>query len=707
MKQITMLLASAMLMPISAFAAVNLADYKDIELGVEYTLEFKSSFYGKFTPTESGQIIEFGNIPVFVIGENDELTQMNEGYEYAGYINGKQAYQFSVTAGTTYFFVQDFIINSGVFSIEMNPEVKMVKSYPELNSVYDPAANAYIDLIFNQNLTVTSAEVTVGETLKSGVDLQIYGSSVSVVVNDILRSWYNQDAIKGGEKLTVILKGITDGIGNPVADITAEFIAASKPVELESMDLPVEIMSWYAAGSETPSKAVFTFTGNIQENPKVQLCYAPVELGYEYIEDLTAEVKDNVMTVDFAGTRRASSDMSTSGRNDDVIYLRILSLKDASGQTVWSPGQGTIGSFLYEIPFTEIPRLNITSEFTPSMGATLEGVNSIKIYFDNNDKMAYSGVAFTSGTEKAVVKSSDITVDQISASEVELTVPVPAGWSTKENVIVTLEDLVTNDGYDHSGDIRAKFNGFTITFCNIKNGDSVKSFAKNSIVKIETNLKDDATVNFSVVNKETGNTVFGPELMTAGNDGIYTLTFAEDVVLEKGVEYTILFTANPGGDETLTVAGATEPYAFSDVTFSAVTPEDGSEIPADATISVEFDGMVSISAVNGSAPFTAVEGEGAVSGYCNIWNLTLTNPTEDANATVKFNAVDMDGLVVEGNAGTDANSYFEFTFKVTCAGIVEVSTASEGSNAVYNLQGIKVKNPSKGLYIINGRKVIM
>ena len=38
-------------------------------------------------------------------------------------------------------------------------------------------------------------------------------------------------------------------------------------------------------------------------------------------------------------------------------------------------------------------------------------------------------------------------------------------------------------------------------------------------------------------------------------------------------------------------------------------------------------------------------------------------------------------------------------------GITEVKTA-ENSNVIYDLQGRIVNNPTKGLYIVNGKKVI-
>ena len=44
---------------------------------------------------------------------------------------------------------------------------------------------------------------------------------------------------------------------------------------------------------------------------------------------------------------------------------------------------------------------------------------------------------------------------------------------------------------------------------------------------------------------------------------------------------------------------------------------------------------------------------------------------------------------------------------VTTAGIHNVTSASHAAPAVYTLQGIKVLNPTKGIYIHNGKKIVI
>lgn len=676
-------------------SAVNPADFPDLEPGKEYTLKAMKPFQGKYTSTANGQVIEYAPIAVWTLAGN-ELQQITEadGFKYAGFINGKQAYQFPVKAGEAYYFYDSFVMDDGIFMFELNPELSLLSSTPAVGEVYDPAARSSIELVFNQNLNIGKATLSVKD-LTAEAELHTVGSTVSVSINDALRQWYNEGKISGNEKLNILLSEITDGLGKQIDDMSFSYLTAHTPVELVSAELPIQILSWYSDDSES-AKAVFTFSGPMAQNPRVELCYAPVDLGYEYTEPMEAIVEGNSITVDFGGKRRTSAEMSTSGRTDKNIYLCLIGLKDATGQVVWSDAQGSVGSYMYDIPFAEISRLNITSEFTPSLGASLENAKSLKIYFNCADHLTYSGVAFTSGDDKVIVDKSDISVDRISDSEVELTVPIPAGWNTKKDVIVTLDGLTADDGYDHSADISAKYNGFTLLFCSIKDGSRVKALSEGAIVKVETNLSEGTKLTFEI------NDVFGPVEMKADGDGVYSLTMPETLTFEVDKAYTINFTAENQGTESLTIIGDTAPYEFSDIVLESVTPEASSALTPDAEVKLTFSGLVFISEMPVSAPFTATPAGNDESGYDFEWTIKF------ADASVKdlvlaFSAKDLDGKVIEGNQGIDAASYFLFVFNPEDSSISQLR--GESTSEVYDLQGRRILAPAHGLYIKEGKVI--
>lgn len=707
MNRITAIVAAAAIGLTAAAETVNPDEIQVIELNKEYELTFLGSFSGKFTPEESGQIIEYGTIPVYTLGAGNELQELTEaeGYTYAGFINGVQANQFHATAGVTYIFYETFIMNGGKFSIAMNPALALESSYPQINSVYDPAAYSAVELTFNQALNVGKATVKYGSE-EAEVETMTYGATVSVLINDLLKQWYDAGKIEGGKELEITLSSLTNITGQTMDSVTYKFVTANKPVTLIDAQIPEEILSWYGSDT-TNSKAVFTFSGNIEATPTVQLCYNPIELGYEYIEELTPEVDGNVLTVDFAGKLRVAQLMSANGTSSSTIYIRIVNMRDANGQIIWSDGQGTVGTFLYATGFREIPRLDIVSEFTPLAGAKLQGMDNVKIYFNCADHLQYDGVTFTSGNESVTVPMKEVTVDSISESEVELTVKIPQGWNDKKDVRITLSGLTTDDGYDHSREISAKFNGFVISYCNFNAGMAYKELEKGSILKIDTNVESGGTVCFTITDNE-GEIIVPSTQMTAGNNGSFTYEFDKTIVLSQGLTYNIEFTTNDGGKENITINGATAPYVFSDVTFESIDPADGATIEPGQVITLTFSGLVNVYAAPGSTPFTAQpvvdDEESNYGAYSYKWELTLGDKLAQ-KVTMAFYASDIDLATVEGNEGSDDNSHFVFEYVTGVSGIQTVSTI-KGQATIYDLNGRKVTTPTHGnIYIVNGRAV--
>ena len=69
--------------------------------------------------------------------------------------------------------------------------------------------------------------------------------------------------------------------------------------------------------------------------------------------------------------------------------------------------------------------------------------------------------------------------------------------------------------------------------------------------------------------------------------------------------------------------------------------------------------------------------------------------------TMKSNTVYL--YLDETRKGENTSSYLFLVDKVT--GITEVAAQTKGSNVFYDLQGRRVSQPSKGIYIVNGKKV--
>lgn len=687
-----------------ASAAVNPDDYPVLELGKEYTLEAFGTFKGKIVAPESGLMIEYGNLPVYTLGADNELQHINyPDWQYAGYINNKQAYQFAVTEGTTYFVEEDFIMNAGTITFEMNPKVKIVDYSPALGEVFDVADSEFIGITFNQNVTIGKATVSCGN-LSETFSTRNLGSDYALLVRDAMLKWYDADAVKGGETLTVLLEEVKDAAGNDVEPIELNYIVAYPPYRLVDTKLPEAILSYMPESSDA-TKAVFTFSGPMAPNPDIRLCYSPIELGYEYVEQLEATVEGNTVTVDFAGKLRVSAEMSPTGLSYPQFDLRLIGIRDARGQIVLS-GEGMRGSFHLQVPFAEIPRLEVTTQFTPENGADLGDAKEIKIYFNKANDINYTGVTFTSGAEQTTVDKSAIAEQKISADEVELTVPVPEGWASKPSVKVCLAGLQTSDGYDHSADFTAKYNGFTLTFVNPADGSRLASLAKGRTITVDSNLKSGSELTFAVSNP-AGEVIYGPVAMAQRSEGSYVHAMESEVTLYTSTVYTLSFT-NGNATETVSIIGMSPAFEFSANDLTAVDPQEGSAVTDGQTIHLSFAGLVTVEPVEGSAPFTAATTSDYADGnYDNEWALTLGDLAGATEVNLAFRAYDQENLVVQGNQGTEKESYFLLKYN-TESGIIELpADVNNDINGIYDLNGRRLNAPVKGVNIINGHKVLV
>ncbi len=690
----TLILVAAAAGALSAGAAVNPEDFTPLNFDTEYTVEKFKPFMGKLTPDTDGTVIEYGTIAAYTLGADNELDEVSD-WSYAGYINGKQAYQFSATAGTTYYIYSSFVMDNGVISFALNPGVKITETSPAIGEVYDPARMEFAEVTFNQNITIGKATLEIG-TNSSEVTLRESGSSFSMLIRDVMMQWFDAELIKGGETMTLTLSDIKDASGNQCDDIKVEFIAGNKPYRMVDYHLPATIYSYMEPGSND-TKATFTFDGPMGDNPDIQLCYSPIELGYEYYEPMAATVEGNTITVDFAGKLRTPESMSPTGVVSPTIDIRLFSIKDARNQIVLA-GQGSIGSFHFQTDYAYVPTVEFSPLFMPEHGASLANETEVTITFDNASEIEFSGVTFSSGTEKVTVDKKDLTI-----SEGKVTASIPEGWNTKANVYVSLEGLVSTDGQDHSNEFTVKYNGFALTFSNPSANSKLASLLKGRTITIDTNLTGKEPVEFAILDGETA--VYGPVNMTLRSEGQYLHAMESDVILYASGDYCLRFAAQ-NSVETISIEGTSADFEYSPVELESITPETGSQLDEPAQIKVTFNGLAAIERFSGSAAFTATPASGeAVDGYDTAWVINLESLGSESTVTVKFQAIDQDFKVIKGNDGIESSSCFTLTYNVK-AGIAEISATNEKS-IMFDLNGRRVNSAHRGIYILNGKKTLI
>ena len=106
----------------------------------------------------------------------------------------------------------------------------------------------------------------------------------------------------------------------------------------------------------------------------------------------------------------------------------------------------------------------------------------------------------------------------------------------------------------------------------------------------------------------------------------------------------------------------------------------------------------------------AVSNELAISIGGSIDGFVLAKPAGKSAGFYKWNGGSLTSGKVYLPAPTAARDYLEFTFddESETTSISEIETMRNvGNETFYNLNGQKVQNPTKGLYIVNGKKVII
>ena len=123
------------------------------------------------------------------------------------------------------------------------------------------------------------------------------------------------------------------------------------------------------------------------------------------------------------------------------------------------------------------------------------------------------------------------------------------------------------------------------------------------------------------------------------------------------------------------------------------------------TLTIFFGGAIST-----SKTIYMLEGENGLTGKVLSTGAEVANASKPAAEIAKW-----DALVYT----LEANKTYKFSVDATkwrlaalryalgATGISAVRNAQSADGAIYNLQGIRVSNPTKGLYIQNGKKTVM
>ena len=693
-------------------------EFQPLELGVTYTVQQYKAASGTFTASTTGTLTVSGNAIKDLAVYSDKSCQ-------AQYMVQKTSLNFTgdlvtipVEAGNSYYFYSDFPFNGGdmVLYMDGHYEQPLEVQYmqPEDGETLDFNRYPSIAITFNQAVKLTNATAVIKVTHEGQIvliDSKVTASGLllTVPLYSVMRNYLADGQIAPGDAVEVIISGVTTESGtapvdaNANGDLVYTYRCGSIPVTVVSQYVPDPFMSYWAPGTpEGMLKFVFADELGQSEKTYCELGWGNAESeGDEYyVERVPVVVEGNTVTVDFTGKLRTPEVMTPQypTASYSTISIKIGGLVDKYGVPVGSEGQGTIGSYSFAPAYKVVARSTIAADFEPAAGSAIEDAKTVSVWMSGVNAITFDGFLL-SGTDAngnaatAVVPMADVkmTPDGSDAAEYEFSLPADVlGW---KSLVITLNNVVSQDGYDHSGDVRCSYGGFVITYSEPAAGTEFEVLPAGYTILIENNLAQkypslyleyeiidaDPTVEERVVKTRSW--------LNRQDDGSYTSEVFRDVKLMYGHDYQITVyawedemtknysPANMLGSDFVVIKGLTIPYKNSSTLLTSINPEPETILPIDCeSIVLEFDGLVTVSGfINEgntvTTPFKEVKALDADAaqnaGYSTKWALVFPDgflAKREMAVEVSFKVMDMDGLVVLGNLGAEENSYFYYTY---------------------------------------------
>ena len=442
-------------------------DLGELELGKEYELTIYKPCKATFTAPETGTIVASCTRSYWPEPYLDPEYTKPVPYTHSYTSNGS-IWEFKVEAGVKYYFYHDFLFDGGIFSIDYAAtELKRRSVSPAENSVVDISGIGQVSLEYNMNVSVSDVTLsTGGNVLATGV-AYVSGRYVSIQLKGENSEELNllgllmNGTIKPGDP--VELSFTVRSTNNP--DLVLEekllYVCPEKQTQAESMQVVDEFLSYWFAGDESGIIRM-TFDAPLlqgvegQAGPVATLQYGNPEseiAGDCYTTQIPAVVEGNTLVVDFTGVRRRPSDMIVTDTIYSTMLVKISNVKDADGRYVYTGGDGSLGSFSYEIPYKVIDA-EAVYEFTPASGTDIKAsTGDIELWIQSYSSFRFDGVTYSykneGGEEVSATKPlAELNPEVDEYGDVIIMIPVDSDLRSKDNLKISLANLMFADGVE-------------------------------------------------------------------------------------------------------------------------------------------------------------------------------------------------------------------------------------------------------------------
>lgn len=742
-----------LLFPLSMQAAV--VDYGELELDKEYNFVQFSHVKGHYTCTQDGVLTFTSSSGQFCTPYADEACTQSIGYTILWGEPYHAYYNLEVTAGQVIYFYKDFCMDKGTFHVSFASSASLT-----LNSVTPADGSTFVlggepQVIFNFNSAVKigGAELQVKDEVRT-LSAQMGTNTVMLMPKEVLNDLFSKGLMVTGDEIIMRLKNVRLASDQSVVygtdgTLEVKYVCGNKPVALTgttNMLWPARFKSYYTSDDLT-GVCTMTFDGELAQptNPaesKVVLSYGNTEGadGEYYTETLPFTVEGNTLKFDLRGKRRSRKDLTLSGADYGNMGLKVCGVKSADGQYTYTDQSGQLGAYSYDMVFSEVSA-NITTEFTPASGASLQGVSEIELWMTDYAMVKFDGILFTyeENSETKTYEQTEFT--RVADPDVEgagiITFAVPAGVADKNNVRVSLLNVEVADGYDHATALTASYNGFILKKVTYQEtpesaaisliGASLEQLTAEAVISVSTNMND--AIGYMIYQIEDVTTDNPDEKVLKSRSTLFKQddgTFQAVVNgisyrLRKDHTYRLVATAyaseddynydnDPLGSTYIEFEGLTMPYVFSHTQLVSTDPASGSDIEAfdHLTVTLTYDGMVSIDSestfivygMGMTLPLSSIEAvDPDTEGYANAWKLGINKSTLSTLGdylTLSVVATDYDGKLVQGNTGEEENNYLLLSYNLLF-NMPDLTVTPADGGEVKSLSQIVVSQKEKGL----------
>lgn len=345
-------------------------------------------FTATFTITKTDKVyISSPELFTSVVCDGDTIPQPQD--PVYGNTKGIYVYSFDAKEGQVVTVTSTFWMNSGsrVYITEGLTPLERTNLSPDASGKTFPwRTQGMVTVNFNKMLSATNAYIqcpTLNKATFSVDDIRIAGTnSLSCNITSALSSAF-EAGLKTGQPFNVIFDGVKDSDGNLYQNtgvLTITFLAPKPQGTLLSATVGngksvegYKFLSWFPE-DETEGYFVFEFSnelGEIKGESCVEITMGNPDLiseGKFYRENLPVKVSGSKLYVDARGKFRSlarmfpSVDFDSDGEsgggyfdfNTSYITMQLKNITDKNGNPMLSTGQGSIGTFTFSFPYSEI-----------------------------------------------------------------------------------------------------------------------------------------------------------------------------------------------------------------------------------------------------------------------------------------------------------------------------------------------------------------